>query len=439
MHKIYEHLAFLGIKIPRIILPVKSVDLQKWAVLACDQFTQDAGYWEKAAAFTGGEASTLNIIYPEVYLNQSGRTERIDRIHETMRNYLAGMFTADAILNPPRQAGAFIERTTQSGTRRGLMLTVDLEYYDWRSDSQSIIRATEGTVPERLPPRMEVRRGAAMEAPHIMLLINDHQNILISLLLKLLVKAPVVYDTPLMMGGGSVRCKFLYRKNDWALIADVFEHLVRESITRFNNENPFLFAVGDGNHSLAAAKAIWDEYKTAHSGEDGISRHPARYALVEVVNLYDPAIIFEPIHRIVFNTNADKILEKFKTLPDFSFQELDGAERLRHLVSEAGVLENRCGIISGKRCILVKYSGCKSPAVDIDPLLANQKIDYIHGAEELFRLADLPSAAGILFPPFNKNGLFETIAKSGPLPRKSFSMGSACEKRFYLECRQLFS
>ncbi|MDR1149104.1 MAG: DUF1015 domain-containing protein [Spirochaetaceae bacterium] len=439
MHKVYEHLAFLGIKIPQIILPAKNVDLQKWAVVACDQFTQDAGYWEKAAAFTGRAPSTLNIIYPEIYLNQGGSAERIDRIHKTMRGYLAGMFTADAILNPPRQAGAFIERTTQSGTRRGLMFSVDLERYGWRSDSQSIIRATEGTVPERLPPRMEVRRGAAMETPHIMLLINDHQNILVSLLLKLLVKAPVVYNTPLMMGGGSVRCKFLYRKNDWALIVDVFEHLARESITRFNSENPLLFAVGDGNHSLAAAKAVWDEYKAAHAGDDGINEHPARYALVEVVNLYDPAIIFEPIHRIVFNTDADKILGNFKILPDFSFQELDGVERLRHLVSEAGVEENRCGIISGKRCVLVKYSGSKSPAVDIDPLLANQKIDYIHGAEELFHLAASPSAAGILFPPFNKNGLFETIAKSGPLPRKSFSMGSASEKRYYLECRQLFS
>jgi hypothetical protein len=439
MYKIDEQLACLGIKIPQIILPSKNIDLQKWAVIACDQFTRDAGYWEKAAAFTEGQPSAFNIIYPEIYLNQSGRAERIDRIHKTMRGYLAKMFTGDAILNPPRQAGAFIERTTSSGTRRGLLLAADLEHYDWRSDSQSMIRATEGTVPERLPPRMEIRGGAAIETPHIMLLINDHENILISLLMKLMVKAPTVYDTPLMMGGGSVRCKLLYRKNDWALISDVFEHLARESINRFNSKSPFLFAVGDGNHSLAAAKAVWDEYKAARAGEDGINEHPARYALVEIVNLYDPAIIFEPIHRVVFNTNVDKILENFKALPDFSSQELDGAARLQHFVSETGAEENRCGIISGERHILVKYSGGKPPAVDIDSLLANHEIDYIHGAEELFRLAASPSAAGILFPPFNKNGLFETIAKNGPLPRKSFSMGSACEKRFYLECRQLFS
>jgi hypothetical protein len=439
MRTIDEQLALMGIKRPQIILPSKNIDLQKWAVIACDQFTQDAGYWEKAAAFAGGAPSTLDMIYPEVYLKQSDRAERIDRIHKTMRKHLEKLFTADTIFVPPRDAGAFIERATPNGSRRGLLLTIDLEHYDWRADSRSIIRATEGTVPERLPPRMEIRRGAALEIPHILLLINDHENILMSLLDKLLVDAPIVYDTALMMGGGSVSCKFLYRKNDWALIADVFMHLARESTNRFNTDKPFLFAVGDGNHSLAAAKAVWDEYNTLNAGEGGASEHPARYALVEVVNLYDPAIVFEPIHRVVFNANPDEILKKFKALPGYYAENVDGTERLRRLVSETGAEENRCGIVSGERRILVKYSGGKSPVVDIDPLLEKYEIDYIHGEEELFRLAASPPAAGILFPPFDKTGLFETIAKSGPLPRKSFSMGSANEKRFYLECRQLFS
>jgi hypothetical protein len=439
MDGIDERIALMGISKPQIILPAKGVDLQKWAVIACDQFTRDDEYWKKAAAFTDEAPSTLNMIYPEIYLEQNGRAERIARIHKTMEDYLAKTFTPDAILNPPRQAGAFIERSTPSGVRRGLLLNIDLESYDWRPDSQAMIRATEGTVPERLPPRMEIRRGAALELPHILLLINDRENILMSLLGKLLVKAPLIYDTPLMMGGGSVRCKFLCRKNDWSLITDVFSHLARESVNRFNTEKPFLFAVGDGNHSLAAAKAVWDEYKVEHAGEAGINEHPARYAMVEVVNLYDPAIIFEPIHRIAFNTTVDEILENFKVLPEYSAREVDGKERLRSMVSEAGETATCCGVISGEKCVFVSYSGAKAPAVNIDPFLVGRDIDYIHGEEELFRLAASSSATGILFPPFNKSGLFETIVKSGPLPRKSFSMGSAREKRFYLECRRLFA
>ncbi|MDR2803865.1 MAG: DUF1015 domain-containing protein [Treponema sp.] len=442
MDEIKKRLAAIGIKIPQIILPSKMVDLKKWAVIACDQFTQDAGYWEKVAAFTENAPSTFNLIYPEIYLNQKDRSERIKRIHETMCLYNDTIFTENAILNPPRQAGAFIERVTQHGIRRGVVLAIDLEAYDWKADSQSIIRATEGTLPERLPPRMEIRRGACLELPHILLLINDTENILMPLLEKLLVKAPVIYDTPLMLDGESVRCRLLYRKNDWALIQDVFEHLARTSFNRFHIENPFLFAVGDGNHSLAAAKAVWDEYKAAHADDENINNHPARYALVEVVNLYDTAIVFEPIHRIVFNADAEKILGILSALPGFSSREVGGKEQLKNMVAD-NAAESRCGIVSGEQAILVKYSGGKSPTADIDPLLESLELDYIHGEDELFRLASKQdggvAAAGILLPPFSKKGLFESIASSGPLPRKSFSMGDAGEKRFYLECRQLFT
>ncbi|MDR2660085.1 MAG: DUF1015 family protein [Spirochaetaceae bacterium] len=434
-----ERFSSIGINIPHIILPSKNIDLQKWAVIACDQFTQDAAYWEKAAALTEGHPSTLNIIYPEIYLNQSDRAKRITRIHENMRRYLENMFMPDAILNPPRRAGAFIERDTPHGTRRGLLLSVDLEKYDWSADAKSLIRATEGTVPERLPPRMEIRRGAFLELPHILLLVNDNENMLMPLLEKLLAKAPLAYDTPLMMDGGSVRSKLLYRKNDWDLVADVFEHFARSSINQFNSDEPFLFAVGDGNHSLAAAKAVWEEYKAGHPGQENLDKHPARYAMAEVVNLYDSAIVFEPIHRIVFNTSADDMLERFKKLPCFSMRELNSKEELKKAVSDPNAAENHCGIVSGERRVLIKYTGSKSVIMDIDPLLENLEIDYIHGDQELFRLAEPSSSAGIMLPPFNKNGLFETIAKTGPLPRKSFSMGDAREKRFYLESRQLFS
>ncbi|MDR3356331.1 MAG: DUF1015 domain-containing protein [Spirochaetaceae bacterium] len=435
MNKTNIQLSDLGIKIPQIILPAKSVDLQKWAVIACDQYTQDAAYWEAVASFVGDAPSTLDMIYPEIYLDESDRAGRIERIHQAMRGYVEKIYKKDAVLNPPRQAGAYIERTTRRGTRRGILVAVDMESYDWRADSESIIRATEGILQERLPARMEIRRNAALELPHVLLLIDDRENILISLLKKLLAKAPAVYDTPLMMGGGSVRCKLLYRNNDWALIRDVFEHLSRTSINRYKINNPFLFAVGDGNHSLAAAKAVWDEYKAAHP--DKADTHPARYALAEVVNLYDPAIVFEPIHRVVFNTDADRILKALSALPDFSSLEAGGPEQLQAMVADASAPENRCGIISGGRCVLVKYSKGGLPTVSIDPLLEGLKTDYIHGEEELIRVAAQPAAAGILLPPFDKYCLFESVVRGGPLPRKSFSMGDACEKRFYIEARRI--
>ncbi|MDR0663297.1 MAG: DUF1015 domain-containing protein, partial [Spirochaetaceae bacterium] len=400
-------LANAGIKIPKILLPAKRIDQQKWAVIACDQFTQDPAYWEKAAAFVGEEPSTLYLIYPEVYLDRDDRAERIRRIHETMRLYLKNMYKDDAVFNPPRQAGAFVERTTAHGVRSGLILSIDLEMYDWHSGAETIVRATEATVPERLPPRIEIRRNAALDLPHIMLFIDDDKNLLMPMLGKMLTKAPVVYDTPLMNGSGNVRCRFLYRNNDWAIIGDIFEHLSRASINRYGIEKPFIFAVGDGNHSLGAAKAVWDEYKAAHAGETDIDRHPARYALVEVVNLHDPAIVFEPIHRLVFNAETDKILKRLSALRGFSMRETAGTEELSRLVSGVSAPGNRCGIVSGGKCFVVEYLGGKFAAVDIEPLLENLEIDFIHGEAELFRLAQAENAShvGILLPPVSKEGL----------------------------------
>jgi hypothetical protein len=442
MNEVNKRLATAGVKIAHIILPAKNVNIEKWAVIACDQFTQDAGYWQKAENISRGAPSALNLIYPEIYLGQSDRAERIGRIHETMRRYLDTMYADNAVLNPPRQAGAFIERKTAHGVRRGLLIAVDLERYDWQTGSQSLIRATEGTLPERLPPRMDIRRGAALELPHILLLIDDRENILMTLMEKLLANAPFAYDTPLMLDGGSVRARLMYRKNDWSLICDVFDHLARLSINRYNTGNPFLFAVGDGNHSLAAAKTVWDEFKRSHAGEDGIENHAARYALAEVVNLYEPALVFEPIHRIALNTDADSVIKALGALEGFSATDVDSGEVLQRLVSDTDATENRCGIVSCERFVLVKYSGSKTAAADIDPLLEGFELDYIHGDSEIFRIAARrtsgSSVVGVLLPPFNKNSLFKTIAQTGPLPRKTFSLGDAREKRYYLECRRLF-
>jgi uncharacterized protein (DUF1015 family) len=441
MVEINDKLADVGIRIPKILLPAKRIDTQKWAVIACDQFTQDPAYWEKVGAFVGDAPSTFNLIYPEAYLNEDDRAERIERIHETMRLYLQNMYKDDAVFNPPREAGAYVERTTARGIRRGLVLSIDLERYDWRTGTDAIVRATEGTVPERLPPRIEIRRNAALDLPHILLFIDDSKNLLMSMLNKILSKAPVVYDTPLMQGCGSIRCRLFYRKNDWAIIGDIFEHLSRASINQYHIEKPFIFAVGDGNHSLAAAKAVWDEYKAAHANDAGIDRHPARYALVEVVNVYDPSIVFEPIHRLVFNAGADEVVRRLSTLKDFSSREIGGIEELSRLVFNAGACGSRCGLISGGKCYVVEYSGDKCAAKDIDPLLENLEIDYIHGETELFHLSSDENAprVGILLPPIGKSELFKTIVNSGALPRKSFSIGSPYEKRFYMEASELFT
>jgi uncharacterized protein (DUF1015 family) len=440
MTEINNMLANVGIKIPKILLPSKRIDPQKWAVVACDQFTQDPAYWERVRAFVGDEPSTLNLIYPEVYLNEDNRVERIKRIQETMRLYLKNIYKTDAIFNHPREAGAYVERTTAHGIRRGLVLAIDLEKYDWHTGAETIVRATENTVPERLPPRIEVRRNAALDLPHILLFIDDSKNLLMSMLAKILAKAPVVYDTPLMQDSGSIRGRLFYRKNDWAIIGDIFEHLSRASINQYNIEKPFIFAVGDGNHSLAAAKAVWDEYKSAHAGEAGIERHPLRYALVEVVNIYDTAIVFEPIHRLVFNTEGDEIVKRLSALRDFCLREVGGTEELSSLVFDTDAEGNRCGLIYGGKYFVVEYSGDKCAAKDIDPLLENLEIDYIHGEAELFRLAsgENTGGVGILLPPINKNELFKTIVNSGALPRKSFSIGDSCEKRFYMEASELF-
>jgi hypothetical protein len=442
MDKLNRQLAADVVKIAHIFLPAKNVDIEKWAVIACDQFTQDEDYWRRVEDISRGAPSTLNLIYPEVYLGHGGGAERIERIHETMRSYLGTVYTDSPVLDAPRLAGAFIERKTRHGVRQGLLIAVDLEQYDWQAGSQTLIRATEGTLPERLPPRMDIRRGAALELPHILLMVDDQENMLMSLLEKMLVNAPFAYDTPLMMDGGRVRARFMYRKNDWSLMGNVFDHLSRASINRYKTENPFLFAVGDGNHSLAAAKAVWDEFKQAHAGEYGIENHSARYALAEVVNLYDPAIVFEPIHRIALNTDIDRVIKALGALDSFSAADVDSREALQLMVSDTECPENRCGIVSGDRFVLARYSGSKTATADIDPLLEGFELDYVHGDSEIFRITSAqaagPSAVGVLLPPFSKNSLFRNIAQNGPLPRKSFSIGESCEKRYYLECRRLF-
>ena len=422
MKETESRLEELGVKIPEILLPQSGIDLSKWAVIACDQFTQDRSYWEKLKEETQGAPSCLNLILPELYLDDDA-PRRIRDIKNSMALYEGG-----DIFAPRRHCCVYLERSTpQHPKRRGLMLSIDLEQYDWAPASRFLIRSTEGTVKERLPPRMEIRRGAALELSHVLLLINDEEDRLIPTLGEMARKHPPLYDTPLMMNSGAVTGWALDTKEAWAFLADGLAALADKSMARYGGaasvESPFLFAVGDGNHSLASAKAVWEEYKKDHSGDAGLESHPARWALVEVENLYDPGIGFEPIHRVVFGAEPSELLEALSGLESLTCKP--------DLQSRVIRFENHSPVIA---------------TAGIEPLLdsfvkqKNAAIDYIHGEAELLRIVSDPAkrATGLILPPVEKEGLFKTIAQSGPLPRKSFSMGSAEEKRFYLECRRLF-
>ncbi|MDR2515840.1 MAG: DUF1015 domain-containing protein [Spirochaetaceae bacterium] len=454
---IHERLAALGVAVPEILLPRAEDGLADWAVIACDQFTQDRAYWDRLDRTIGSAPSTLRLIYPEALLDSPDRADRIAAIHRAMKEYRAG-----DIFAPPRRSLVYLERATPAAARRrGLVIALDLERYEWDPASRPLIRSTEGTVPERLPPRMEIRRGAALETPHIIILIEDEEDALLPAL-GLIAKneGAGLYDTPLHPASG--------RAAGWALEGDAgleclasgLERLFERAKTRYGGEyrrtdgSPFLFAVGDGNHSLATAKAVWEEYKKVHTGEAGLERHPARWALVELENLYDPGIRFEPIHRLLTGFSGGAALqamrELFAPLPGFTSRPVPGREELSRLVASQPA-KGRFGLAAGREYVFAETDAPGLATGYLQPLLdsfiqrsrAESRapgidIDYIHGEEELFHLGEMPGNVGILLPPIPKNGLFETVAASGPLPRKSFSMGEAAEKRFYLECRRLF-
>jgi hypothetical protein len=450
----------LGLEVPFILLPKSAQtspsELAKWPVIACDQFTQDRDYWERAKTATAGSPSTLNLIFPEIYLCDDDVGQRITNIHSTMKRYLQENVFAKA-----RQGFIYIERDTPyQKKRRGLIAAVDLEQYDWRPQSRPLIRCTEGAVPERLPPRMDIRRGAPLELPHVILLIDDETDSLLPAIGEIVKNTTPCYSTPLMMDSGSVTGWFLDIENGEetvSLITEKFDNLCQRSTGRYGatEGKPFLFAVGDGNHSIAAAKGIWEEYKIASgckTAGDSLPNHPCRYALVEIENIYDSAIQFEPINRVVFDVGFDEMVKILSALPDFSCRPIDSAQTLSKLCAQPpqAPAANHFGVISQNRYALIETSApgiatsCLQPLLDKYAGANPQLIDYIHDEEELFRISGEGGQtdtnrkrAGILLPSFQKSLLFETVARFGPLPRKSFSMGHSVEKRFYFECREI--
>lgn len=434
-----KNLQKYGIAIPSILLPKDKSKLKSWSVIACDQYTQDAAYWQNVENFVGDAPSSLHITLPEIYLNASDKNERIASIKSTMKKYID-----EKLFEDEGDAFVYIERKTAYGRKRsGLVLAIDLECYEWKPFSQSLIRATEATILDRIPPRKEIRQNAAIETPHIMLLVDDPEKKLVEKLgEKTQTEAPL-YQTDLMMDSGSITAWKIHTEKQFTYIEETLAELAQQN--KQKDGSVFLFAVGDGNHSLATAKAVWDSYKT----EQNLSDHPARYALVEIVNIYDAGLTFEPIHRVIFDIDGKELLAFCqKELGGeilFCENEAELTEAVENSSSNFGFVYNH----EGKICYALLKNKSETLAVSrLQPVLdsyleihaeKNPEIDYIHGNDEVFRLGGKNTATSILLPPIAKDSFFSSISNNGPLPRKSFSMGEASEKRFYMECRKLFS
>lgn len=400
-----------------ILLPKKNIDLKKWSVAACDQYTAEPAYWDEVTKFVGKSPSTLHMIYPEAYFKTTDREETIASINKTMNDYLEG-----GIFDVLENALIYVRRTMNNKTvRSGLLGRVDLECYDYFKGSKAPVRATEGTVLDRIPPRVAIRTGAPLEIPHVMLLADDVENKIFSAVEKA-EKRPL-YDFDLMQGGNNVK-GFLVTEPEAVLAAidGLYAQKAKE------NKNPLLFAVGDGNHSLAAAKSMWETIKQGLSQEEQ-KNHPARFALCELVNIYDEALEFEAIHRVVCGCNPAAVL---RSLEKMGATKNDGrGNRVEFFTkNQSGVL-----FLNNDKPELAIYR----LQLMLDECLALEKgeLDYIHGAPAVKKLAQNDGAIGFVLGAMEKEALFPTVVSGGALPRKTFSMGEANEKRFYLECRKL--
>lgn len=409
-----------------ILLPnFEVIDPAKWAVVACDQFTSEPEYWQKAEAFVGDAPSTLRMILPEVYLAESG--ERIGRINEMMRHY------ADSLLLPHTDSMIYVERTQSDGSiRRGIVLAIDLECYDYRKGADSLIRATEATVVERIPPRVAIRREAVVEAPHVMLLIDDPRHTVIEPLADSSM-GELAYDTELMLGGGHLKGRFLdaaeIRRVERSLDALITPEATKERYGK-SGLAPLLFAVGDGNHSLASAKAAYEEVKAA-IGAEAAATHPARHALVEVVNVHDPALAFEPIYRVMFGVEPADVLTELEAY----LSSLKGNAEPQTVTY---LFDNEEGTLTVPSPLRQLTVGTLQDFIDgYLSRHAGAEVDYIHGEESLRTLCQKERAIGFLFSGMAKDQLFPTVVFDGALPRKTFSMGHATDKRYYMECRRI--
>lgn len=429
----------VGIQVPDILLPVESIPLEKWSVVACDQYTSQPDYWDQVESITNATPSTYQLILPEAYLGKPKEKTHQTLINATMSEFLnKGIFQSVTGM-------IYIERNLGSKIRNGLVAALDLEQYEFSQNSTSLIRATEGTIVDRLPPRIKIRKNAPLETPHIMVLIDDPEFSVIEPLSKIKNDLPKVYDFNLMMDGGNLKGFLINNLEIETQVINSLSSLTENNQKKFASQTknaPILFAVGDGNHSLATAKSIWELLKGKVNSD-----HPARYALVEIVNIHNNGIVFEPIHRLIENCKSDILLEfsNFFT-GKVHLEKSSNFNAMVKSVSTPNYLSQKLGIFWENRCWNVEILHPQhtltvgSLQLFLDDLIMRHpeiNIDYIHGEETLQSLGSQTECAGFFLPGMEKSSLFESVIKDGPLPRKTFSMGEAHEKRYYLECRKI--
>ncbi len=416
-----EKFKSLGFYPADILLP-KGADMEKWAVVACDQFTSEPEYWERVEKTVGGAPSTLRLILPEAELKAPDVESRIGKINAAMDDYLnRGLFET------LKDSLVYVEREQSDGKiRHGIVGMVDLDAYDFTPGSGALIRATEGTVLERIPPRAKVRRNAAIELPHVMLLIDDPDKTVIEPLTAKADGMEKLYDFDLMENGGHIKG---YKLSDAQLdaVADALTGLCSDAAMQkkygVSGVAPLLFAVGDGNHSLATAKACWEEQK----GKNPL----ARYALVEVVNNHDDALQFEPIHRVLFGVDAKTFAAEFKKFyPNAVEAKAEG-----HVIEVAS--EGYEGFVTVPDPKMQLAVGTLQTFIDEYLKTHGGEVDYIHGDDGTRQLGKKPGNIGLLLPAMGKEQLFKTVMADGVLPRKTFSMGHAQDKRYYIEARKI--
>lgn len=428
----------IGFIVPEILLPKKTVDLSKWAVVACDQFSSEPAYWDSVSQFVGEAPSTLKLTYPEAYLESDTGDERIRKINEAMNECLQ-----NGTLQSVGKGIIVVERhfsDPKKPPRKGLILAVDMECYDFSSGSVSLIRATEGTIQERIPPRVRIRENAPLEFPHILILIDDPTDSVMKAAEK--ARQTVVYDFELMKNSGHLHGSLIQDPDDCDAVCGALNALADKNAfrNRYGSDDVILFAVGDGNHSLATAKTIWEKKKISLTAAER-ETDPARFVLVEINNIYDEGIAFEPIHRVLFNTDTEKLMRIFSQKADIRFETVPfDKKELKTFAETTGAAQS---------FYLFDKNGCRKAAVGkslsaitagtvqtvLDEFLKSDggKIDYIHGVDSTAELGVRPGNAGIVLPGIAKTEFFETVIRDGAFPRKTFSMGEANEKRFYME------
>lgn len=427
---VMDHTSYLpeaSLRPADILLPDMNVDMKKWAVIACDQFTAQPEYWKRVEDYVQEAPSMLRLIYPEIYLNTDDRQAYTDRI-AAIQNEMSAYLKDEVLKERVHQGYVLTVRQTSAGERIGLVAELDLEKYDYHVGTDAPVRATEATVKERIPVRVGIREGASLESPHVMVLMDDPKKQLLEELYEERTSFEKLYDTELMEDGGHV--------TGYA-VTGVHAERVSARLQQMEAACPGIFlAVGDGNHSLASAKTCWENAKKDLTEEERTD-HPMRYALVEAVNLYSPSLLFYPIHRVLYNCDDNTLANGFAEY--LKKQDMRLAQTDDDAQADVTFLykENKSSYKIGNRAghlpveLLQKY---------LDEYLKEypeQELDYVHSEAAAERIAKDGRGCAMILGAFDKSSLFDAIEAGGVLPRKTFSIGEDIQKRYYMECRKL--